>query len=353
MKIYLLSLLLFYIIALDILCHITSEALSTVNENALQHSHNEWLEDPEFSSWFQEGCDFPVIDASLFNTLAELPSWLQGIPIIIKNVTNSWLAMNKWTKANLIELYGDRRIKSGSEASIVNSGGAAEVPNSLKGFLDQTTQYSLQKMNSNHSGNLSSDAFLFDTTILQSIPELINDFNIPIQFQEWDSFEEERERNMWHMLSLGPSRSGIIYSVSYISFLNLFDCLGLPFHNHGQTWISIVYGTKHWFVYPIGFASPLELYADPNLAKDYMIVEQWLLNVLPRLKHLPKPPLNGSSDFVTDPYYANHSFGFQPLQCSQHAGDTLYLPSLWSHLTINQGETIAIGGQQALYDDER
>jgi hypothetical protein len=106
-------------------------------------------------------------------------------------------------------------------------------------------------------------------------------------------------------------------------------------------------------VYPIGFASPVDLYSNDTLAKDFMIVEQWLVNILPRLKLLPKAPLNGTMEFMENPYFINHSFGFQPLQCAQHSGDTLFLPSLWSHLTINEGETIAIGGQQALYDEER
>jgi hypothetical protein len=45
--------------------------------------------------------------------------------------------------------------------------------------------------------------------------------------------------------------------------------------------------------------------------------------------------------------------GYRPLECRQFAGDVLFLPSRWTHLTVNIGETIAIGGQETLYDDAR
>ncbi len=45
--------------------------------------------------------------------------------------------------------------------------------------------------------------------------------------------------------------------------------------------------------------------------------------------------------------------GHRPLECVQQAGDILFIPSMWSHLTINIGETIAIGGQEALQNEER
>lgn len=45
--------------------------------------------------------------------------------------------------------------------------------------------------------------------------------------------------------------------------------------------------------------------------------------------------------------------GYRPLECVQEAGDIMYLPSMWTHTTLNVGDTIAIGGQQSLNDMER
>lgn len=45
--------------------------------------------------------------------------------------------------------------------------------------------------------------------------------------------------------------------------------------------------------------------------------------------------------------------GYRPIECIQEAGDIMYLPSMWTHTTLNIGDTIAIGGQQSLVDHER
>ena len=45
--------------------------------------------------------------------------------------------------------------------------------------------------------------------------------------------------------------------------------------------------------------------------------------------------------------------GYRPLECMQRPGDLLYLPASWSHLTLNIGEAIGIGGQTALPADKR
>lgn len=43
----------------------------------------------------------------------------------------------------------------------------------------------------------------------------------------------------------------------------------------------------------------------------------------------------------------------RPLECLQNPGDVVYLPSGWSHLTVNVGETIAVGGQASYSAAER
>lgn len=45
--------------------------------------------------------------------------------------------------------------------------------------------------------------------------------------------------------------------------------------------------------------------------------------------------------------------GYRPFECRQLAGDVLFVPSRWTHLTLNLGETIAIGGQETLFNDDR
>lgn len=94
-------------------------------------------------------------------------------------------------------LYGDRVVKTGSESSIVYSGGVAEVKVTLKDMINRMYTQSADEL------------FVFDTTILSSIPELIGDITIPSFYQHWDNTANESEGRLWHMLSFGPSQTGI------------------------------------------------------------------------------------------------------------------------------------------------
>ena len=61
---------------------------------------------------------------------------------------------------------------------------------------------------------------------------------------------------------------------------------------------------------------------------------------------------SGSND-RRGPDFRAAGTGYRPLECIQRAGDLLYLPASWSHLTLNVGEAIGIGGQTALPADKR
>ena len=101
---------------------------------------------------------------------------------------------------------------------------------------------------------------------------------------------------MWNMLSLGEHGAG------------------LPFHNHGESWLGLVHGSKHWFLYPPGTAAsvPMDVISG---------VQYWARNVLPTLG------------------------GNKPMQCTQKPGEILYVPQGWIHATLNIGEAVAVGGQ--------
>ena len=109
---------------------------------------------------------------------------------------------------------------------------------------------------------------------MKSIPELRQDYVIPKLFNAWDNSARENQGEVWHMLSLGASRSG------------------LPFHVHGETWLGLVFGQKRWFLYPPGYGPPEETYASFVPIRR---VNDWLTEVYPKLLSLPFPP----DDFVT------------------------------------------------------
>jgi len=204
-------------------------------------------------------------------------------------------------------------ITSGSESSIVFSGGSA---GEYKAFSDIIDEMDI------HSNITNGNNFVFDTKILQSIPEFRKDYFIPSVFRSWHNIETEKSGHSWSILSLGPSHSG------------------LPMHSHGATWLGIVYGAKRWFVYPPGVSGGVRE-SDFNPLQP---VSQWLDKVLPQLEGLPKPSL---------PFQGARGMGFRPLECVQRAGQVLYLPNGWVHQTHNMGQTVAVGGQASWAASER
>lgn len=163
-----------------------------------------WEKDDIFrNSVTSSKCDFPTISADdplLRQYLSETKT-----PLKLSNMAEQWNANNNWQKSALIEKYGERIVKIGSQPSIVYSGGEAESFAYLKDFLSDLTK----------QDDMSS-SFVFDTTILKTIPELYDDFSIPIVFSDWDSIDKEERGEMWHFLSLGPSRAGIVFFLYFV-----------------------------------------------------------------------------------------------------------------------------------------
>jgi hypothetical protein len=175
---------------------IAASYLYYTSENDSASSNKTWRSDGEFNEQSNEiECDFHSL------TLRELSTSHQsftddGVPTVIKGLANDWKSATRWQKQNLLNLYGNRTIQAGSESSIVYSGGAAGTPILLKDIIA-------------HMNNNATDDFVFDASILQSVPELLKDVQVPNVVREWDTPQNERDGMMWHMLSLGPSRTGL------------------------------------------------------------------------------------------------------------------------------------------------
>eukprot|EP01035_Chromulina_nebulosa_P020454 gene20454-26540_t len=173
---------------------------------------------------------------------------------------------------------------------------------------------------------IKSSLFTFDVAIVHEIPELKKDFITPEFFQQWNNEDSTLTGHSWYMFSLGQTRTG------------------LPFHIHGQTWIGVVHGNKRWFVYPPGISAP------QNIEKTYNPLQnvwEWFLLIYPSILalNLTKPSLTASEN--------DRSKGYRPLECLQEEGSIVYLPTGWSHMTLNIGETIGIGGQAAFISTDR
>jgi hypothetical protein len=84
---------------------------------------------------------------------------------------------------------------------------------------------------------------------------------------------------------------------------------GLPFHSHGDGWLAVVHGAKHWLLYPPGGMPPE---ARP-VSQTLLSAAGWARRVLPAL------PAE-----------------LRPLQCTQAPGEALFVPAGWLHATLNR-----------------
>ncbi len=303
----------------------------------------------------RQQCDIPTVskDASI-NDLQMMMD--RNIPFVVKGYSDDWPAKEAWTKQYLTKKFGNRVIKQDSETSIVHNSGGVSQGITFEKYID-----ALEGVTSDpkqNGGNSQSDLFVFDTEILHAIPELQNDVLILEFVSNWDNEENEANKSMWHMLSIGPSRSG------------------LPLHSHGKTWISVVHGSKKWFLYPPGFNVPDSV---GQGCHALCTVSHWLKHFYPKLLHLPhvydvsntaKKNIADGNAFTINNYvdvfreiyeykhpswtvHSDEEESFKPLECIQEAGDLVYLPDQWLHLTFNIGETIGFGGQSALMAQQR
>ena len=277
-----------------------------------------WLVDSEIDAASGAvSCGFRVIEAGdLRPEMFQEGSELERVPLLVRGFTSKWPAHEKWERSQFIELFGNKTIMVDSESSIVYGGGTATKPMKVGSFLASMRRPSA----------VMPDAFTFDVSVLQSIPELTSDYRVPLPFKSWDNTESHSANHVWHMLSLGPSRTG------------------LPFHSHGKTWLALIHGSKRWLVYPPGYNAPAEIQQQFNpLLSNYV----WMQNVYPKLASLPPAPVDPSADTASTSPYS------RPLECVQRPGDIIYLPEGWAHMTINIGEAVGIGGQSSMNIDDR
>lgn len=158
-----------------------------------QASDENWTLDDDFyrsSKSDQVLCDFPIIKAKMFE--GKRPKEFDNLldqPFIIRGLMTGWPANERWFKSNFSNAYGTKRAKVSSESVIAYRGSRSGVLTDLDVILQGMNNH----RNRAHTGGLNndtiadtvaqySDSFVYDATILQSIPEMGRDFRIPGEF---------------------------------------------------------------------------------------------------------------------------------------------------------------------------
>ena len=161
------------------------------------------------------GCD---VDAAAAISLRDFEAEYRGKkPLLLRGAAAHWPALEKWTRAYLLEHFGDRAANVGTGSDIIYAGGGAANHATLRDLLRRMRN--------------GSDAVAFDARLLGTLPELARDFAAPPVLAR--AFPAAAS---YGLLSLGPSRSG------------------LPPHAHGEAWLGLVAGRKRWFLREPGAA---------------------------------------------------------------------------------------------------
>lgn len=299
-----------------------------------------WTRDPQEEALTRgHPCDILRLDASQITPSDFTRLYRSKRPVIMMNALKEedWPAMKLWSKSYLITHFGEHAIKTGIGSDVVSSGGGQGLASmSLAKFLiGLNATSSSTSSTTTSSASSSSSMFTFDTQAFQGpLAQLSHHFKTPGHFLSFNHDKSIHDGDSWHMLSIGPSRQG------------------LPFHAHGETWLALLFGYKHWFIYPPGkglrnmnvsYSSSSSSSSSKHVYHHHhplLDVWSWYTRIRPRL-------YEGDDDDDADAVQET-----PPLVCIQKPGEVMYLPAGWKHMTMNVGEAVGVGGQAA-YDARR
>lgn len=228
-------------------------------------------------------CDFPVVDARSPDAFKEIRRLVnEGEPVLIRkglSLLDGGKELANLDLELLVKQYGDSKVTVG------------EVPYANVFRLDHSI--STLKDYYNHHVLTKSDAPLYI-------------------FQKNNDITESGLHALGDLVTKAFPSPNLICPVEYdntgldsIHFFWGSKNSGAPLHVHADAINLVVHGEKKWFVYP-----PLQsLYSRKHISR-------WL---------------------VED--YVHMNDDEKPIECTQRAGDIIYVPFDWSHAVINTEQT--------------
>ena len=240
-------------------------------------------------------CAVQQVDGSKMNRHTAMKYKRLGRPLVVRGVGFEWPARDKWRRQQFVEAYGGARVRVAPAADLSLFGATSRT-----GYADRSMTIRDYVGGFGSGGPRNESLFVFDRDkILKENPALMADFETPDFVSTLMHGELTGGTDDWNMISLGPAGEGV------------------PFHNHGDSWLTTVYGRKRWFLYAPGTFDP----ADRAATSPFEPVLKWSQSV-----------------------YAG--LAVAPIECVTGPGDLMFLPEGWIHSTLNLEPTIGVGGQK-------
>lgn len=219
-----------------------------------------------------------------------------GRPVIIKGLTDSWGAKQRWTLKALCRDFGDVRFKCGEDDD------GYSVKMRMKRFIAYMAQ---QKDD--------SPLYVFDSTFdeRKETTPLRDDYTVPVYFRDnlWRFVpKDDRPPHRWFLV--GPKRSGTTVHI---------DPLGT------SAWNTLLSGRKRWVVFSP--STPKSIVKGKKYIKrgDDDEAISYFSNVLPQIRKDNTEREN-----------------MEMYEFIQYAGETIYIPGGWWHAVYNLDDTVAV-----------
>jgi hypothetical protein len=203
-------------------------------------------------------------------------------------------ARRAWSRRALLDRFGDASVKLSRSSSVV----AEQAEGSGEGSVSRTLREFVESEVSGEGGALpgpnDDPLYLFKSGQLDGVADDV----MPSAYFEggdgrfsWDA----AKRNSSALFYVGPRFAGAF------------------FHQHTSAWNILAFGAKRWYLLPPGLAHKME----PAGGGTKLSMATMVREVLPSL-----------------PYRA--------LECTQRAGELLYVPEGWNHGVINLATSVGI-----------
>lgn len=244
-------------------------------------------------------CRLPIVTVEEWE---EKRMWEGETPVMVKNVTENWSALQHWTKEELMKRYPDMVVGMGNSKELGQGGGLRRttISDYVLNWMHTTSKYVFHTLGMPEVENFLADCtpLPMPTRMYYEDREAVTQSSIP-------------EDKMW--------KDHLAIAIGH-------DAQGLTFHRHDAAWNVVVFGTKRWILYDAERIS--------NSA---------------RLKSMTRDVRNpiqlDSANWIRNLYHKDdrkEEIRTHGHDCIQRAGDLMYVPRGWAHMVLNIGDTVAV-----------